>query len=246
MKIGVISDIHGNIEALNAVLKELEKENVEKIICLGDFIGGAGMSEEVIQRILQEKDKFICISGNREKYIIEGMPLVVHDEKIKISQEQLDNNEWIKSHLSDSSKKFISLLPKELMLELYGKKIYIVHYPMDSNMNLKKHIKIANLKENEEMFRDVNANIYLYGHTHISVYNKGTNKHYINPGALGCPGTTNEASYGIIEIDEGKFEYNQLKVSYNVKNVIENIQKIAFPGYKHILKLFYGTDMKRC
>lgn len=39
MKIGVISDIHGNIEALNIVLKELEKEKVEKIICLGDLIG---------------------------------------------------------------------------------------------------------------------------------------------------------------------------------------------------------------
>ncbi len=39
MKIGIISDIHGNIDALNAVLKEIEKENIDKIICLGDFIG---------------------------------------------------------------------------------------------------------------------------------------------------------------------------------------------------------------
>ena len=39
MKIGIISDRHGNIDALNAVLKEIEKENIDKIICLGDFIG---------------------------------------------------------------------------------------------------------------------------------------------------------------------------------------------------------------
>ncbi len=39
MKIGVISDIHGNIEALDAVLKEIKRENIDKIICLGDFIG---------------------------------------------------------------------------------------------------------------------------------------------------------------------------------------------------------------
>lgn len=38
MKIGIISDIHGNIDALNNVLKMLEKEKVDKIICLGDFI----------------------------------------------------------------------------------------------------------------------------------------------------------------------------------------------------------------
>lgn len=39
MKIGIISDIHGNIDALNSVLKMLEKEELDKIICLGDFIG---------------------------------------------------------------------------------------------------------------------------------------------------------------------------------------------------------------
>jgi len=39
MKIGIISDIHGNIDALDAVLENLKKENIDKIICLGDFIG---------------------------------------------------------------------------------------------------------------------------------------------------------------------------------------------------------------
>ena len=42
MKIGIISDIHGNIDALNSVLKMLEKEEVDKIICLGDFIDRSG------------------------------------------------------------------------------------------------------------------------------------------------------------------------------------------------------------
>ena len=50
MKIGIISDIHGNKKALDAVLKQLEKENIDKIICLGDLIGGAPRSEEVVQK----------------------------------------------------------------------------------------------------------------------------------------------------------------------------------------------------
>lgn len=203
---------------------------------------GAGRSEEVIHKILQIKNKCICVRGNREKYIIEGMPSIVHDEKIKISQEQLDRNEWIKSHLSNVSKEYITSLPKEAMLEMFGKKIYIVHYPMDKNMNFKKHIKVANLKENEEMFIDINADIYLYGHTHVSVYNRNSNKYYINPGALGCPGKSNDAPYGIIEIDHSEVKYRQLKISYNVNKVIENIKRLSFPEYKHVLKLFYGVD----
>lgn len=92
------------------------------------------------------------------------------------------------------------------------------------------------------MFKEVNANIYLYGHTHIWIYNKTPEKYYINPGALGCPGKTNEAPYGILEINDSSITYEQLKIRYNVKKVIENINKLAFPGYKHVLKLFYGVD----
>ena len=73
---------------------------------------GAGKSEEVIQRIMRIKEKCICVRGNREKYIIDGIPTKVHDEKEKVSQGQLDKNEWIKSHLSNVSKKFIKSVDK--------------------------------------------------------------------------------------------------------------------------------------
>lgn len=242
MKIGVISDIHGNINALDAVLGELKSKKIEKIICLGDLIGGAAKSENVVQRIMQIKDKCICVRGNREKYIIEGIPAIVHDEKIKTSQEQLDRNEWIKNHLSKSSIEYIYNLPKEITYEIDGKHIYVVHYPMKEDGSLKKHIKVANLKENEEMFSDIDADIYLYGHTHTSVFNKSSNKIYINPGALGCPGKTNNAPYGILEINTNKIEYKQSVAKYNAEDVIEDIKKIAFPGYRAILKLFYGIE----
>lgn len=204
---------------------------------------GAGKSEEVIQRILQIKEKCICVRGNRETYIIEGMPTIVHDEKIKVSQEQLDRNEWIKNHLSNISKKFIISLPKENIIEVLNKKIYIAHYPMDSKMNFRRHIKIATLQENEEMFKDINADIYLYGHTHAAIYNKSSEKCYINPGALGCPGDTNEAPYGILEIDRTRVTYKQLKTHYNVQKVIKEIERLSFPGYKHVLKIFYGNKL---
>ena len=187
MKIGIISDIHGNVKALNAVLKKLEKQNIEKIICLGDLIGGSPMSEEVVQKIIQIKDKLIIVRGNRERYIIEGMPKVVHDEKIEVNKEQQERFMWLKNSLSDSSKEYIHSLPKELTYEVEGKKIYICHYPMTTDGNFRKHVKNATSEENEVMFVGIDANIYLYGHTHEEIYNRVNNKMYINPGALGCP-----------------------------------------------------------
>ena len=92
------------------------------------------------------------------------------------------------------------------------------------------------------MFNGIVADIYLYGHTHKEVYNLKNSKIYINPGALGCPGKTNYAPYGILNINKNKVEYNQLYVEYNVKEVIDCIRKVKFPGYTSVLKLFYGIE----
>ena len=242
MKIGLISDIHGNKNALDIVLKQLEKENVDKVICLGDLVGGAPMSEEVVQKIISMGTKIITVMGNREKYIIEGMPKVVHDEKIKVSDQQLQRNEWLKKELSDSSIEFISKLPKEIICEMEENKIYIAHYPMNKDGSFRKHIKRASVEENEIMFNGIAADIYLYGHTHKEVYNLKNSKTYINPGALGCPGKNNYAPYGILNINKNKVEYKQLYVEYNVQEVIDSIRRIKFPGYTSVLKLFYGID----
>lgn len=242
MKIGLISDIHGNKKALDAVLEQLENENIDKIICLGDLIGGAPMSEEVVQKIISIEPRIIAVRGNREKYIIEGMPKVVHDEKIKVSDEQLQRNEWLKKRLSDSSIEFISKLPKEIIYEIEENKIYIAHYPMNEDGSFRKHIKRASVEENEIMFRGIDADIYLYGHTHKEVYNFKNSKTYINPGALGCPEKTNYAPYGILNINKKEIEYKQLYVEYNVQEVIDYIQELKFPGYKNVLKLFFGIE----
>ena len=240
MKIGIISDIHGNVKAFEVVLQELEKQNIEKIICLGDLVGGAPNSEEVVQKAIELKDKLIIVRGNRERYIIEGMPKVVHDEKIEVSKEQHERFNWLKNSLSDSSKEYIHALPKELTYETEGKKIYICHYPMRKDGNFRKHVKDATSEENEVMFVGIDADIYLYGHTHKEIFNKINNKMYINPGALGCPGKTQYAPYGILTINKEKQEYQQKYAEYNVQEVIDDIKQIKFPGYEGVLRLFYG------
>lgn len=241
MKIAIISDIHGNIISLEAVLEELEKNNVDKIICLGDLISGAAWSEEVIKRIIEQKDKCICVQGNQEKYIIEGMPKIFHDEKIKTSKEQFDKVEWVKKQLSDESKRFVYNLPKELIIKIGNKRIYIAHYPMKADKSYKKHIQKPTAEELHDMFSDKDADIFLYGHTHEKNYKELGGGIYINPGALGCPGKGNEAQYGILEIDaNNNVNYKQFGAKYDVENVINDIKKIQFPDYKTILKLFYG------
>ena len=74
MKIGIISDAHGNINALNAVLEEFDKIQVDKIICCGDIIGIGANPEETVQALIQRKNILIAVKGNHEQYLLEGLP----------------------------------------------------------------------------------------------------------------------------------------------------------------------------
>ena len=241
MKIGIITDIHSNIYALNAVLQEFDKLNINKIICLGDMIGIGLYPEETMQELLKIKDKLIIVRGNHEQYLLNGLPEIVHDEKTVMPIEQIKHHKWIHSKLSENTKDFISTLSASKIIEIENKKILAVHYPMNEKGEYKKHIKKANIEEIEELFSNVDADIFLYGHTHIANVNNRNNKWYINPGSLGCPNYNNSANAGILIIEKEKIQYEQLNVKYDVKKVIEKIKSVKYPDYDEILKIFYGV-----
>ena len=242
MKIGIITDVHSNIIALNTVLNEFEKVKTDKIICCGDIIGIGPNPEETVQELMKNKDKLITVRGNHEQYLLKGLPKDVHDDKRAMSLEEIDNHEWTHSKLSENSKNFISQFKISNIIEIEGKKIYIVHYPSNENGIYKKHIKKPTIKQNEEMFSGIDADIFIYGHTHTISINNKNNKWYINSGSLGCPIKSNIANAGILEINKNEICYKQLKIEYNVNEVIKEIERLRFPFYKGILKIFYGKE----
>ncbi|MBO6233549.1 MAG: metallophosphoesterase family protein [Clostridia bacterium] len=241
MKIGIITDIHSNIQALTAVLNEFDKIGVDKIICCGDIIGIGINPEETVKELIKRKDKLIAVRGNHEQYLINGLPKQIHDDKRKLAQEEIDNHNWNHSQLSQESINFLRTLKVSGNIEICGKKFYIVHYPIKEDGTYKKHIKNPTIIESKEMFKEENADIYLYGHTHTFSVNNEDGKWYINVGALGCPmNNSNIARAGILEISDSTISFNGLKVEYNVKEVINEIYNLKIPFYRGILKIFYG------
>lgn len=65
-KIAIISDIHGNLQALEAIIKDIRSKNINEVICLGDTIAIGPNSKECIEMILEENMKIIL--GNHEEY----------------------------------------------------------------------------------------------------------------------------------------------------------------------------------
>jgi len=240
MKLGIITDIHSNKIALEAVLQEFKKRNVEKIICCGDIIGIGPFPEETVQILTGNKDRVIGVRGNHEQYLLEGLPEKVHDDKRRMEPEEIGNHKWNHSQISKISKEFLNELPEYKNIEIENKKIYITHYPKNENGEYKKNIKNPTIEENEKMFSGIDADIFLYGHTHATNIKHKDGKWYINVGTLGCPMSDNNANAGILTIDKEKVDFEHLSVKYNVEEVTQEIEKIKFPFYKQVLEIFYS------
>ena len=232
MKIGIITDLHNNITALEVVLSEFESQGVEGVICAGDIIGIGASPEETVTRLRNIDNLIACIKGNHESYLLNGM------EDSNMDEHERRYHEWEHKLLSDGSKNFLSSLSVTKVLKLEGKTIYVVHYAQDGN-HYNKFVKSPSTNDLDGLFSNINSDIIIYGHDHSPSYIKG-DKIYINPGALGCPGKDKNITRAGILILDDEIRYQQLLLEYNVQNEIDKIEKYNFPAKEIIKKVFYG------
>lgn len=208
MKIAVISDIHSNIGALKAVLYDIEKKQVDAVVCAGDLVGYCPYPNEVIDLIRERKIK--CVMGNYDDAI--GNSRVVcgcdySDEKAReIGERSLS---WTGEHILPENKEFLRNLPREIYLITKNIKVNIVHgSPRQLNEYLYENINNRYL---EELLIESHSDVLICGHTHIP-YHKVINrhKHIINAGSVGRPKHGDpQAIYSIVEIDD------QVKVTFH-------------------------------
>ena len=239
-KIGVISDIHNNVYALEAVLKHFEQEELDGIICCGDIIGTGAYPEETVRAVMAISNMLACVCGNHDRFLTEGFC------ESMMSAEEAAYHRWEHGLLSKESRDFLAGLPRSQTLTILGHKIYAAHYGMDENGKYFRLPKPKNFMHDDDdlpaLFEnaDADADIILFGHDHFrrAVH---ADRWYINPGSLGCPGKDrNIANAGILHIREGGFRLEDVRVEYDVTKTLEDIDKQNLPTKDFIKKIFYG------
>lgn len=104
MRIAIISDIHGNLEALKSTLQDIEKRNIDKIICLGDTIAKGVHPKECLELVKENCE--VVVQGNTDRYFsieyrnMEELP-VQEQERIK----------WNQSLITEEDRKYLLTLP---------------------------------------------------------------------------------------------------------------------------------------
>ena len=120
MKIAIISDVHGNLEALKAVINDTKNKGVEKIFCLGDTIAKGPHSKECIELVKQKCD--VVVRGNCDRHFSEPLSEIA-------SKSEYERNRWEKIHgmLSEEEREYLSNLPYSYEFYLSGSLVRIFH-----------------------------------------------------------------------------------------------------------------------
>lgn len=214
MKFAVISDVHSNIYALEAVYKDIQERHVDQIYCTGDSIGYLTAPNKVLSFI--QDHQIICILGNHDqKYLKKN-----EENKKELSLEVLQSkgSYYYTDHiLSDENRQFINTLPEQLMLESNKKRILFVHGSPESISEY--------MYENDDKSKYASlADVIIFGHTHIPYHQILGSTNFINPGSVGKPKHgDNQASYVIVDVKE-TVTTTFVKVPYDVSALIDEIE----------------------
>ena len=233
MKLAIISDIHGNYDAFQSVMANIDKSGVDRVISLGDNIGYGPESERVIQKIMSLE--IPSVLGNHE--------LAVKDEKYLSWFNPVARESLIKTRdlLSDSSIDYIIELEPYLTWETCR----CVHgFPPDSPLI---YMFQASEKRKKRVFEEIPERLCFIGHTHTletitydgkqmqysdlfeGLINLEADKKYIiNIGSVGQPrDTNNDAKYVIWDSSADTLDVRF--VPYNIAAVVQKIKDAGLP-----------------
>lgn len=242
MKIGILTDIHNNVIALDAVLQEFERQNCEKVICAGDIIGIGPYPEETVQKMMSIPN-LIAVRGNHEKYLLEGIPSRYPDDE-GMSHDEMEYHKWEHQCLSSSSIEFLRELPYRVDFNLLGKKISVMHYCMNHKNQYVHYTPNPTEKDLLVMFPEMDQDIVVYGHDHTRMICHSQNRWFINCGSLGCPANDkNIARAAILQITQKqRILVHSIEIEYDVAKVIGRIDWIRYPASREIKKFFFGIN----
>jgi diadenosine tetraphosphatase ApaH/serine/threonine PP2A family protein phosphatase len=156
VRIALISDIHGNREALEAVLADIEAAGVDEIVCLGDVVGYGADPEAVTERIARlVEDGAICVKGNHDAAIETGGRRMSENAAIAI--------EWTARRLGDDHKRFLKGLP----LAEHDGDLLFVHASADKPEGW---TYVVSADEAAASLDATDARVTFCGHTHVPAH----------------------------------------------------------------------------
>lgn len=152
MNIAVLSDIHGNLEALQAVIADMQEKNIGQVVCLGDLVGYGPDPESVVSEVRQRGYAAVC--GNHEA------ALAAEKARRTMNFQARENNIATASLLSEENLRYCCNLPRALSA---AGALFVHGVPPDS---VNRYIYMLEDSEISDIFSKNPCRLFFVGHTH--------------------------------------------------------------------------------
>jgi len=251
MKIAVISDIHGNSIALQAVLTDIENQGgVDEYFILGDLVA-LGHDPVKVMQLLGELPRARYIRGNTDRYVVSGVHSGPSLSEIQNDLHRLEQRLRMVSSMSwtagaVAATGYLSKL-EELPLEMQmtlpdGTRLLAVHAApgTDDGFGINPTTPGAKLRE---LLSGVKADLVLVGHTHAPFDRTVDGVRVVNPGSVSNPFPPDlRAKYALLVADEHSYSLEFHAADYDRQAVIDAVEHLNHPSVKYITGYMRGEN----
>lgn len=213
MKVAVLSDVHSNKVALDAVLDELSNQEYDALVCAGDVVGYGPDPRECLETVQEECD--YVVQGNHDRKVAEG-----NFEEYKSNAMAYEGLKYSNEELDDSQIEWLSNLPESTFVT---DDLNVVH----SHPSITDKYVMPREFPNMRRYMDEYNHIVL-GHTHLQHKARVDGRLIINPGSVGQPRDRDwRAAFAILDTDASTVEFH--RVEYDVDEVAQRVRKAGLP-----------------
>ncbi|WP_088548676.1 metallophosphoesterase family protein [Paenibacillus aquistagni] len=228
--IAILSDIHGNLQALEAVLEDIERQGVDRLICLGDMVGTGPNSVEVMDLLQAECD--IIVRGNWDELVARKQ-----DEWIF---------RWHAEQLGQERVAQLDKLPFSFDCLISGRHVRLLHASPQSVYHrvqpwdaLEKRKEMFEFTPNltEPLHPCQAPDVVVYGDIHQAYVQHIEGKTLVNCGSVGNPLDMTQASYLILQgqyggVNQAPFRMQLCRVPYDIEAAVQAAERSDMPEIK--------------
>ena len=228
MRIAVFSDVHANLQAMQAVWEDLEGQRPDAVYCLGDLVGYGANPNEVVEFVREHQVP--TVMGNYDEGV--GFDLQecgcvyrdpADDARGKVSLQ------WTRKVTTDENKRYLQGLPFQLRLEDRSPRLLLVHAsPRKINEYLYADRPQASF---ERLAKMAGTEVLLFGHTHLPYTKTVGRTLFVNTGSVGKPKDGDpRAGYVLLELGRRR-KATMRRVAYDIEASARAIQETDLPAH---------------
>jgi diadenosine tetraphosphatase ApaH/serine/threonine PP2A family protein phosphatase len=220
LEIAIISDIHGNLEALNTALADIDARGIEEIVCLGDVVGYGANPAECIALIRARCQ--LVILGNHDAAAAGSQDVEYFNEFARFAVL------WTQSGLADDDKTYLESLP-------YFEKRDGMHLVHGTPRNPERWNYIFSDYDAMDQFSAFDGDICFVGHSHVpGIYKDpealSQSRRIINVGSIGQP-RDRDPRLCFVTFDTESREVEFIRLEYDVETAAAKIRKAGLPEF---------------